>query len=244
MSCSRQEAASYSPVRAVLFDLDGLMADSEPLAEWAWNQVLARYGYRLDNGTLQEILGLRVVDSARLICQRFSLPLSPQEAAAERDRLFLDAVPVRLRARPGLYALLDALAARGLPLGVATSGHRRYVTLALQTMGVEGCFQVVAAGDEVARGKPAPDVYLLAAGRLGVSPACCLVLEDAPLGVAAACAAGMVCVAVPNRRTALLDFSHACWVFSSLEEVRGALDDLLGLCSATCRATRRPSSTA
>ncbi|MCK4451906.1 MAG: HAD family phosphatase, partial [Anaerolineae bacterium] len=137
------------------------MVDSEPLAQWAWNRVLARYGHRLDSQTMLDILGLRVVDSARLICERFRLPTSPQQAADERDRLFLDAVPTRLRPCPGLYPLLDELAdERGLPLGIATSGHRRYVALALRTLAIESFFQAIATGDEVARGKPAPDVYL------------------------------------------------------------------------------------
>ena len=214
--------------RAVIFDLDGLMADSEPLAKWAWNQVLARYGYRLDDRTFREILGMRVTDSARFICERFPLPINAEEALAERDELFLGAVPTRLRARPGLYPLLDELVGRGLPLGIATSGHRRYVTLALQTLGLEGRFQAVARGDEVEQGKPAPDIYLLAAERLGVPPDRCLALEDAPLGVESAHAAGMVCVVVPNQWTASLDFPGAHRVFPSLNEVREALDDLLG----------------
>ncbi len=216
-------------MRAIIFDLDGLMVDSEPLAEWAWNRVLGRYGQRLDSQTMLDILGLRVVDSARLICERFRLPISPQQAADERDRLFLDAVPTRLRPCPGLYPLLDELAdERGLPLGIATSGHRRYVTLALGTLAIESFFQAIATGDEVARGKPAPDVYLLAAARLGVPPARCLALEDAPLGVAAARAAGMVCVAVPNPRVVLRHFTEAHRILLSLEDVRVALDDLLG----------------
>jgi len=203
------------------------MVDSEPLAEWAWNRVLARYGAHLDDRTAQEILGLRVIDSARLICQRFGLPLSPEAAAAERDRLFFEALPTRLRPRPGLYPLLDDLRARGLPLGVATSGHRRYVRTALKTLRITDYFQAIATGDEVGQGKPAPDVFLLAAERIGVPPACCLVLEDSRLGVAAARAAGMVCVAVPNHRTAHQDLSLAHYVFPSLDGVREALDDLL-----------------
>jgi len=223
-----EEYTVHPTLRGGVFDLDGLMADSEPLAEWAWNQFLARYGHRLDAQMLQDILGLRVADSARLICQRFGLPVSPQDAAAGRDRIFLEVVPARLRACAGLYPLLDELAIRGSLLGVATSGHRRYVTLALRTLGVEGRFQAIATGDDVVHGKPAPDIYLLAADRLGVPPACCLALEDAPLGVAAARAAGMVCVAVPNPRIAGGDFSAAHRVLPSLEEVRRALDDLLG----------------
>lgn len=212
----------------VIFDLDGLMADSEPLAKWAWNQTLARYGRELDDQTFRDVQGMRVADSARLFCERFMLPISPEEAMAERDDLFLEAVPTRLHACPGLYSLLDDLAARNLPLGVATSGHSRYVALALQTLGLNGRFQAVAAGDEVERGKPAPDIYLLAAERMGVSPERCLALEDAPLGVEAAVAAGMRCVAVPSQWTAALEFPGAYRVFPSLNEVREGLDDLLG----------------
>jgi HAD superfamily hydrolase (TIGR01509 family) len=215
--------------QAIIFDLDGLMADSEPLAEWSWNQVLTRYGHQMDQQTFRDVLGMRVADSSRFICERFRLPISAEEAMAERDQLFLEAVPTRLQARPGLYSLLDELVARDLPLGVATSGHRRYVTLALQTLGLESRFQAIARGDEVERGKPAPDVFLLAAERLGISPDSCLALEDAPLGVESAVTAGMVCLAVPNERTPPPHFSSAYCIFPSLNEVREALGDLLNV---------------
>ena len=214
---------------AVILDLDGLMADSEPLAKWAWGQTLARYGRELDDQIFRDVQGMRVADSARIFCERFVLPISPEQAMAERDELFLQAVPTRLRPRPGLYSLLDELVARGLPLGVATSGHRRYVNLALQTLGLDVRFRAIAAGDEVERGKPAPDIYLLAAERLGVLPNRCLALEDAPLGVEAAVAAGMTCLAVPSQWTAELEFPGAYRVLPSLNEVREGLDNLLGL---------------
>jgi HAD superfamily hydrolase (TIGR01509 family) len=214
-------------LQAVIFDLDGLMVNSETLAHWAWSQVLARYGRRLDDEAFRETRGLRVVDSARFFCERFSLPIGPAEAMAERQRLFLEAVPARLRACPGLYPLLDELDARRLPLAVATSGERQYVTLALQTLGLERRFRAVVTGDEVERGKPAPDVYLLAAERLGVLSARCLALEDAPLGLESARAAGMVCVAVPGEWSTADEFPGAYRVVPSLDAVREALDDLL-----------------
>ncbi len=215
-------------MQAVVFDFDGLMADSEPLAEWAWNQLLARYGCQLDDETLRAVLGLRLIDSAAVLCQRFGLPLTPAEAIAERERIFLQAVPHRLRAKPGLYPLLDELDRRGVLTAVASSGYRGYLVLGLQTLGLEGRFHAIAPGDEVEHGKPAPDVYLLAAERLGVPPAACLALEDAPLGIDAARAAGMVCIAIPHPRTDRADFA-AHWVMASLDEVRQALDGLLAL---------------
>jgi 8-oxo-dGTP pyrophosphatase MutT (NUDIX family) len=125
--------------------------------------------------------------------------------------------------------LLDELAERGLPLAVATSGHRRYATLALRTLGVTDYFQALVTGNEVEHGKPGPDIFLLAAERLRVPPARCVVLEDSPLGVAGARAAGMLTVAVPNERIPPREFSEAYLVFSSLREVHQALDDLLEL---------------
>ncbi|MBN1953616.1 MAG: HAD-IA family hydrolase [Anaerolineae bacterium] len=214
-------------IHAVLFDLDGLMADSEPLAEQAWNRVLARYGHRLDPQTLRDILGLRVIDSAQFLCQRFRLPLTPEQAMAEREQFFLQAVPTQLRAMPGLYPLLAALDEREIPLAVATSAYRRYALLALETLGVADAFRVVVTGDEVARGKPHPDIFLLAAERLSVLPARCLVLEDAPRGIAAAEAAGMVSAAVPHPRVPRADFAAAHWLFASLEAVREELAALL-----------------
>ncbi|TET54993.1 MAG: HAD family hydrolase [Anaerolineales bacterium] len=214
-------------IRAVVFDLDGLMVDSESLAKWAWDEVLARYGHEWDDGMYTEVLGMRVADCAAYLATRFALPAGPAELLAEREALFLDAVPQRLQAMPGLYPLLDELRARDLPFGLATSGHRRYVRLALTAVGLEGCFEAVAAGDDVQRGKPAPDVYLLAAHRLQVPPTDCLALEDTPLGAASAVSAGMVCVAVPNEWTASLDFPGTHSVLASLDEVRETLDELL-----------------
>jgi HAD superfamily hydrolase (TIGR01509 family) len=218
---------SFEPLQAIIFDLDGLMVDSESLAEWAWTQVLASYGHELDAQVFRDVLGLRVVDSARVMCQRYDLPITSEEAQAQRNRLFLEAVPTRLRACSGLHPLLDELAARDLPLGLATSGHRQYVNLALRTLGLEDRFWAVATGDDVSRGKPAPDIYLLAAERLGMSPAHCLALEDSLLGAESALAARMACVVVPTKWTASLEFPTACRIFPSLNEVREALDDLL-----------------
>jgi HAD superfamily hydrolase (TIGR01509 family) len=214
---------------AVVFDLDGLMVDSEPLAEWAWNQVLARYSKKMDPQTFREILGLRIAESARIVCERLELPVSPEEALAERDQAFLEAVPTRLQTRPGLHALMDEVDHRGLVLGLATSGHRRYVDLALRTIGLKDRFRAIVTGDSVERGKPAPDIFELAAQRMGVKPAGCLALEDSVLGAQSAVAAGMTCAVVPSEWSTGSEFPDGCRLFPSLNDVREALGDLLGV---------------
>jgi 8-oxo-dGTP pyrophosphatase MutT (NUDIX family) len=122
---------------------------------------------------------------------------------------------------------MDELDHRGLVLGLATSGHRHYVDLALRTIGLKDRFHAVATGDSVERGKPAPDIFVLAAKRLGVNPAVCLALEDSVLGAQSALAAGMMCAVVPNEWSTGSEFPDGCRLFASLDDVRETLDDLL-----------------
>ena len=124
---------------------------------------------------------------------------------------------------PGLRELLDEIDRRGLPRAIASSGIRRYVEAVLRVNGLPDRFSVIITGDQVAHGKPAPDVFLAAARALNVEPSDCLVLEDAPAGVQAAKAAGMACIAVPDRGVAQLDLSQADKIVSSLHEVKTLL---------------------
>lgn len=211
-------------VRAVVFDLDGLLVDSEPLQIAAWDAFLARYGQRLDAAFLGELFGLRVWDSARVIGERFALPLTVDEIVAQRDDLFLASLADNLEPMPGARELIDALRHRGVPMALATSGHRRYVDAVLDQLGWADSFAVEVTGDMVTHGKPAPDIYLAAAEGLELSPASCLALEDAPHGVASAKAAGMICLAIPNAMTAALPgFDLADAVLDSLDDVLGWL---------------------
>jgi HAD superfamily hydrolase (TIGR01509 family) len=212
-------------IKAVVFDLDGLMVDSEPLAKEAWRAFLARYGHALDEKTISAVLGLRLMDTSRLIKERFKLPLSVGQIAAGRSELFLASLAGNLRPLPGLLELLQEVDARGLLRAVATSSPAFYAPVALREIGVADGFAAVITGDVVANGKPAPDIYLAAAAALGVSPVLCLALEDSPNGVQAAKAAGMRCIAVPNELSAGLDLSAANAILPSLAVVAERLDE-------------------
>jgi HAD superfamily hydrolase (TIGR01509 family) len=215
------------PVQAVILDLDGLMVDSEPLAKQAWRTLLARYGHTLDQEIIIAMLGLRLADSSLLVKERFGLPLSAPQIAAEEKRIFMGLLDGNLRPMPGLSDLLGAIDARGLPRAVATSSGRDGALIALRAVGVADGFSAIVTGDDVVHGKPAPDIYLAAAAELGRQPASCLALEDSPHGVSAAKAAGMHCVAVPNELTAEMDLRMADWVLPSLMAVTDQLDNLL-----------------
>jgi len=207
-------------IQAVVFDLDGLLVDSEPLQIAAWEAFLSRFGRSLDDGLVRQLFGLRLSDSARLVTARLGLPLTPEQVMAERDEIFLDSLSGRLRPMPGALELVAELARRRIPLALATSGHRRYVERALAEIGLADSFAVQVTAEDVERGKPAPDCYRLAAHRLGLPPRTCLALEDAPLGVRAACEAGLRCLAVPNAHTrSLPGLAEADALLPSLHQV-------------------------
>ena len=209
-----------SSVRAVVFDLDGLLVDSEPVQIAAWEEFLARYGRQLSPGLLQRMFGLRVWDSARLLIDELALPLTVTEVVNERDALFFELLPGRLHAMPGAVTTVRALAERLYRLALATSGHRRYVDVVLRELELEGMFEEEVTGDMVSAGKPAPDIYLAAANRLGLRPETCVALEDAPIGIASAKAAGMTCLAIPNQMTRELSgFDQADAILAGLDDV-------------------------
>jgi HAD superfamily hydrolase (TIGR01509 family) len=207
--------------------MDGLMVDSEPLAQQAWLDFLAEHGHTMDQAAFDAILGLRLMDSARVVKERFDLPLTVEQVAARRSALFLAALVGNLKPMPGLHRLLEAVDAHGLPRAVATSSPAAYAPVALREVGAAEGFAAVITGDTVARGKPAPDIYLVAAAALGLSPTVCLALEDSPNGVRAAKAAGMRCIAVPNALSAGLDLSAADAVLPCLADVAARLDEWL-----------------
>ncbi|MDX1614339.1 MAG: HAD family phosphatase [Candidatus Promineifilaceae bacterium] len=185
---------------AVVFDLDGLMVDTEPLSRQAWKSVLSAYRQPFPEALYASVLGLRIEDSAARLQAGLDLPVSPAELIEQKSAAMAALVAGGVPPMPGLHRLLTALDARGLPWGVATSSRRGHAHEILTQLGLWSRCQALAAGDEVQRGKPAPDVYLLAARRLDVRPTKCLALEDSLTGARAARAAGMVTVLVaPDR---------------------------------------------
>ncbi len=217
------------PIQAIIFDLDGLMADSEPLAKDAWRAFLATFGHPLNEETINAMLGLRMMDAARLVKERFDLPLSVEQIATQRSDLFLASLAGNLQPMPGLGELLKAVDARGLRRAVATSSPSFYAPVALREIGAADGFEVIVTGDTVPLGKPAPDIYLAAAQALALSPDVCLALEDSPKGVRAAKAAGMRCIAIPNALTVDLDLSPADEILPSLSVVAERLDELVSV---------------
>ncbi len=215
-------------IEAIIFDLDGLMIDTEPLARRAWDRVLQDHGQELGDETFANMIGLRLEESSRVVQEVFGLTTSPSELAG-REQIYMAQIMAQgIPTMPGLWRLLGEIEIRKVPWAVATSSRQAYAVQVLSQLGLLKRCQAIAAGDEVEQGKPAPDVYLLAAKRLNIDPALCLALEDSVPGIKACSAAGMLTVAVPNSDTSHMDFKDAGFVYDSLFEVAADLDKLLG----------------
>lgn len=184
----------------MVFDLDGLLVDSEPVWRAAEIDVFGRYGVPLTDDLCRTTKGRVVQEVARLWHERFPWEGPTPEAVADE---VVDRMAVLLAEQVGLMpGAIDALRwcrCQGLRLAVASSSPHRLIRAALDRHGLRGWFAVVCSAEDVAVGKPAPDVYLAASRRLGVAPERCVALEDAPTGALAALAAGMACIVVPDR---------------------------------------------
>jgi HAD superfamily hydrolase (TIGR01509 family) len=206
-------------VTHVIYDMDGLLLDTEPFYTEATQAIVGRYGHTFDWSLKARMIGKKAIDSARILVEALNLPIQPEDYLRERESMLAELFP-NAKAMPGARRLTDHLARHGVPQGVATSSQRREFELKI-TNHREWfrCFQCVVLGDDpaVRRGKPAPDVFLAAADRMGVQPEHCLVLEDAPSGVEAALTAGMAVVAVPNPAMPASAYRGANQALTSLE---------------------------
>ena len=186
--------------RFAIFDLDGVLLDTEPLYTEATAQVAARFGKLYDWSVKRDCIGRGTLEAACVIVDALALPLSPEALVLERDRVLVELV-ARAPAIAGAEAFTRALAARGVPLAIATSTEAPlYAIKAARHRDWLALFRAAVCGDDprVARSKPAPDIFLAAAQDLGAPPETCVVFEDSPFGVEAAVAAGMQVIALPD----------------------------------------------
>ncbi len=217
-------------LRAVIFDLDGVIVDSHPAHLQAWKTFFRSIGKRVAE---QDLLFILEGQKREDILRHFLGDLSEEQVkqyGAKKEALFRDSVP-ELKTVRGLPEFLDRLYAAGLPLALASSASRTRAAYMLEQLDLKQRFQAVVTGDDVKRGKPDPSIFRLAAESLDVAPSHILVCEDAVSGVEAAKAAGMKCLAIaPNGRGPLLEKAGADRIVLDFSEA--SLDDLRGLFAA------------
>ena len=208
------------PITQVLFDLDGLLLDTERIYTVVTQKIVGRFGKTFDWSLKRNMIGRPAMDSARYLVEALALPISAQAYLDERNGLLRDGFAA-CEAMPGAEKLVRHLHRHGIPIAVATSSARDLYAVKTTRHGSWfRLFDLVVSGDDpaIARGKPAPDIFLLAASRLGGEAASTLVFEDSPLGLEAGVAAHMRVVAVPDPNMDKAHYPAADLIIDSLLE--------------------------
>ncbi len=199
--------------RAVIFDLDGTLMDSM----WMWRDIdieyLGRYGYTPPEGLEKVIEGMGFTETAQYFKERFAIPDSIEKIKEDWLLMAGDKYAHEVKLKPGASGFLRKIRRKGLRIGIASSNSRDLILACLRGNGVEDCFDCIVTSCDVAKGKPAPDVYLKAAAMLKVRPEECLVFEDVPMGILAGKNAGMRVCAVEDA-----------WSGAQMEEIRHLAD--------------------
>jgi HAD superfamily hydrolase (TIGR01509 family) len=194
-------------LRAILFDMDGLMIDTEPLYWEVGRQIAAQYGKTVSDQTLRRMMGRDRLASSTIFAEESGVPLSGEQVMHLREQLMLRRFAGGVEPMRGLREILSRFRGR-LKLGVCTSSPRMLLEAALPGIGVAEYFDATTTGDEITRGKPDPQIYLTTMQKLAVLSHECVVLEDAPAGAKAGKSAGAWVIAVPSPLTANEDFSQ------------------------------------
>lgn len=206
--------------RAVVFDMDGLMFNTELIYWHVGSELLARRGRRFTKGLADAMTGLQPQPSFEAMIRMHGLTDSWEDLAAESEAIFFDLLDRHVQVMPGLMDLLDALEEAAIPKAIGSSSSRRAMTALLDRFRLGPRFVFTLAAEDVARGKPDPEVYLTAAERFGLPPREVMVLEDSQAGCWAAAAAGAIVVAVPGEHSHDHDFTAAAMVVDSLADAR------------------------
>ena len=210
-----------APPRAVIFDLDGIIVDSESLHVDAWNVLFAHHGIAVTDEETDHGIGMLDADWIRYLFARRGEPVDPEWWQEAKREVYAGILKRNVRPFPGVAALVRRLSGE-FRLAVASSSWRENIETVLAAMGLAACFAVLTGKQDVERHKPHPQAYLRTAAALGVAPEACAVIEDSVLGVRAARAAGMRCIAVTNSLPAER-LAEADLVVGSLEDADAIL---------------------
>ena len=208
------------PLHAVVFDLDGLIVNTEDLFETCGNELLAIHGHAMTNELREQMIGRPALEALQRMIDHFQLTDTPQQLAAESETIMQRLMTTDLRLMPGLKSLLEKLDASSIRKSVATSSGPVYAAEILNRFEIARHFEFVLTCEDVTFGKPAPEIYETAASRLGIAAEHMMVLEDSANGCRAAVAAGAYSVAVPNDHTRNHRFDGVQLMADSLADKR------------------------
>jgi len=206
------------PHRGVLFDMDGVLTDSEPAFFAAVNHVLARYGHHISAEEYAPYIGSATPAMWSAMIERFALPLSLEAILDEYEPPLMARLREPRLPLPGARELLDTLRARRIPVALCTASYRRWVDAILAGAGLGGLFDAIVAGEDIANPKPHPEPYLTAARLLRLDPKDCLAVEDSLNGLTSALRAGTCVIQLRATSTAAPPVAGVCLVITSLAD--------------------------
>ncbi|MSQ31979.1 MAG: HAD family phosphatase [Dehalococcoidia bacterium] len=203
-------------IKAVIFDMDGVLSDSEPLFRESINKILVEEGAQISEQEYKQLIGSTFEHAWQVLIERFNLKKPASHYMQIYDGVVEDTLGAKARPASGVYELMAELDKRKLPKGLASASKRIWINALLRAIKLENSFNVIVAGDEVKKGKPEPEIYITAAHKLGFEPKECVVIEDSPTGILSASRSGAKVVAVRTPYTAGLDISKANVIIDSL----------------------------
>jgi beta-phosphoglucomutase-like phosphatase (HAD superfamily) len=216
-------------IKAIGYDVDGTMVDSEPLHVASWHETLKLNGRKFEDlpADFQATMaGRKPLAIAAFMVESLKIPVTPEAFLTQKHATFMEKVRTDLRPMPGVVDSIKRFAGKYM-LGIGTSLDRAYIDIVLDGLGVAEEFSVIVTGDEIKHGKPDPETYQMLATRMGIQPQEMIVLEDATSGIASAKAAGCWCIAIENLNAVQQDTSQADIVVHSLNEITENLIDSL-----------------
>jgi HAD superfamily hydrolase (TIGR01509 family) len=209
----------------VIFDMDGVLLDSEPVQMQAFNLTMKPYGIVFNEAEFKEFIGIRSIDNFRAIKNQYKLDTAATELNRKKEEHYHALISKQAKPRSGIINLLHDLEAHNVYRAVASSSPRHDVTLCLEKLVISNRFHVITTGDDVKLGKPDPEIFELTQKRISkkagrdIPTQHCIVIEDNAFGVKAAVSAGMRCIAAPTSLTADQDFSQAVRVVDDIDEL-------------------------
>jgi len=209
-------------IKAVIFDLDGIIIESEPWQKEAFDLTMQPYNIHFNDKQFAELIGIRSIDNFRKIKKKYDIPISAKELTAIKNKSYARILKQKITPRGHFNDLFHYLRERYI-LSLASSSIREDVFNSIRLLNIEKYFEVIVTGDDVNAGKPDPEIFLKTALQLKIAPESCAVIEDSQNGINAAKKAGMLSIAVPTKHTANHDFKNADHLFKDLSEIKQVL---------------------
>ena len=222
--------AIIQPIQAVIFDMDGVLVDSEFLHTKAEKKTLAPYGIELSKEEINNYMGMGVKMILKSLIEKYPLPITGETLFRIHEKNLSDLFQEELEIMPGAMEIINHLKNRKIKLALASSSSPALIDLVLKIIHLESAFDVVISGEEVANGKPFPDIFRKTAELLNVQPDRCVVIEDSKNGVTAAKSAGMICIGFRSPNSRNQDISRSDCIVDDLlriSEIRFGGKDLL-----------------